>query len=97
MYTADSTNPTRQKQFQTVYKSLTTFCECPLCQPLILAWSLIVVLVAVIAIVLLLATFTFAIIVMRNFGRGLKTTSAFESQQLIYSLTLFTRSDKKQE
>lgn len=33
--------------------------------------------VALIAIVLLLATFVFAIIVMRNFGRGLKNTSAF--------------------
>jgi len=50
----DASNPTRQQQFQSVWKSLTTF--------------------SVIAIILLLVTFVFAIIVLRNFGRGLKHT-----------------------
>jgi len=54
MYATDSSNPTRQTQFRTVYKSLTTF--------------------SVIAIILLVATFVSAVVVMRNFGRGLKST-----------------------
>jgi len=54
MYKNDASNPARQKQFQSVWRSLTTF--------------------SVIAIILLLATFVFAIIVLRNFGRGLKHT-----------------------
>jgi hypothetical protein len=53
---------------------------------------------AVIAIVLLLGTFVFAVIVMRNFGRGLKNTSAsvsHDSRRLTDSLC--TPSDEKQE
>jgi hypothetical protein len=38
---------------------------------------------AVIAIVLLLGTFVFATIVMLNFGRGLKNTSAFVAVELL--------------
>jgi nitrate/TMAO reductase-like tetraheme cytochrome c subunit len=51
---------------------------------------------AVIAIVLLLATFVFATIVMRNFGRGLKNTSASVfCSTLVSSLTPLIRSDEK--
>jgi hypothetical protein len=38
---------------------------------------------AVIAIILLLVTFVFATIVMRNFGRGLKKTSESHSPALL--------------
>ena len=78
MYATDSSNPTRQTQFRAVYKSLTTFCKSQLCQQMDAVWSLIVI-AAVIAIILLVITFVFAVIVMRNFGRGLKSTSTSSS------------------
>ena len=56
-------------QYKLVWKSLTVFCESLLTH--ILAFSNILF-SAVIAIALLFATFVYSVIVLRNFGRGLK-------------------------
>lgn len=63
----------KNSQFQAVWKSLSTFCE-----PSLRCYHFLVTYIstAVIAIALLVATFVFAIVVLRNFGRGLKNTSS---------------------
>lgn len=82
-------------QFQSVYKSLATFCKlCTLLLSEVYTHSFS----AVIAIVLLVATFVFGVCVMRKFGQGLKTqrkTARFGPSQFL-DVDIFC-SDKEQE
>jgi len=65
--------------FKLAWKSLTVFCK-PIEFALVQSYSLtfrVLVCLAVIAIVLLIATMIFSVIVLRNFGRGLKEARKF--------------------